>query len=98
MVAPLLAGLGPSELIIILLVVIVLFGATKLPDLARGTGQALRIFKAETKGLLDEDKDNDTKESAKPIEQREAEVRNAEARIAEARIAEEKEHRSDPGA
>ena len=30
---------------------ILVFGAAKLPDLARGTGQALRIFKAETKGL-----------------------------------------------
>ena len=28
-----------------------LFGAKKLPELARGSGQALRIFKAETKGL-----------------------------------------------
>ena len=34
---------------------ILLFGAKKLPDLARGSGRALRIFKAETKGLLDDD-------------------------------------------
>jgi sec-independent protein translocase protein TatA len=37
--------------------VILVFGAAKLPDLARGTGQALRIFKSETKGLRDDDKD-----------------------------------------
>ncbi|MGH3367440.1 MAG: Sec-independent protein translocase subunit TatA [Nocardioidaceae bacterium] len=43
------------EWILILAVVILLFGAAKLPQLARGTGQALRIFKAETKGLRDDD-------------------------------------------
>jgi len=52
---PLLAGLGTQELVLILLVVILLFGASKLPELARGSGRALRIFKAETKGLIDDD-------------------------------------------
>jgi len=53
-------GLGTTEIILILLVVILLFGAKKLPDLARGSGRALRIFKAETKGLIDDDtKDDD---------------------------------------
>ena len=33
------------------------FGAAKLPDLARSSGQALRIFKTETKDLRDDDKD-----------------------------------------
>ncbi|CAN5828479.1 hypothetical protein BH20ACT6_BH20ACT6_09930 [soil metagenome] len=48
---------GPTELIIIAVVLILLFGAKRLPDLARGSGQALRIFKSETKGLIaDEDK------------------------------------------
>ncbi|MBA2560311.1 MAG: twin-arginine translocase TatA/TatE family subunit, partial [Propionibacteriales bacterium] len=35
-----MAGLGPTELIIILFVVLLLFGAKKLPDMARGTGRA----------------------------------------------------------
>lgn len=51
------AGLGAPEIIIICIVVLVLFGAKKLPDFARGTGRALRIFKAETKGLMDDDDD-----------------------------------------
>ncbi|WP_415753267.1 twin-arginine translocase TatA/TatE family subunit [Nocardioides sp. Kera G14] len=55
---PLIAGLGTQELILILLVLVLLFGATKLPELARGTGRALRIFKAETKGLTDDDDDD----------------------------------------
>ena len=46
------------EWLVILVVVVLIFGAAKLPELARGTGQALRIFKAETKGLRDDDKDD----------------------------------------
>lgn len=49
------AGLGTPELIIIVLVVLLLFGGKKLPEMARGTGRALRIFKAETKGLMEDD-------------------------------------------
>ena len=51
----LVGGLGGMELLIILAVLVLLFGASKLPELARGSGQALRIFKAETKGLIDSD-------------------------------------------
>ena len=36
---------------IVLLIVLLLFGAKRLPDLARGVGRSLRIFKAETDGL-----------------------------------------------
>jgi len=36
---------GPQELIIILIIVVILFGAKKLPELARGLGQGIREFK-----------------------------------------------------
>lgn len=49
-------NIGAPEIIAILLVVILLFGAKRLPDTARGLGRSLRIFKAETKGLRDDDK------------------------------------------
>lgn len=52
---PLLGMPQGAEWFIILAIVVLVFGAAKLPDLARGTGQALRIFKAETKGLRDDD-------------------------------------------
>ena len=52
-----LGGLGAPEIAVILVIIVLLFGAKKLPELARGSGRALRIFKAETKGLLDEDDD-----------------------------------------
>lgn len=53
-----LIGLGAPELLIILAIVVLVFGAAKLPELARGSGRALRIFKAETKGLNDKDESN----------------------------------------
>jgi sec-independent protein translocase protein TatA len=40
-----LGGLGTTELILILLVVLLLFGAKKIPDLARGMGRGIREFK-----------------------------------------------------
>ena len=45
-----------------------LVGATKLPDLARGSGRALRIFKAETKGLMDDDDDSTKTDEQRAIE------------------------------
>jgi sec-independent protein translocase protein TatA len=71
-VVPMIAGLGTQEIILILLVVVLLFGAKKLPELARGSGRALRIFKAETKGLLD-----DEDESKKTEEQRQIDAQRS---------------------
>jgi sec-independent protein translocase protein TatA len=68
-----IGGLGTPELLIILAVIILLFGASKLPELARGSGRALRIFKAETKGLEDDDVDDATSTP----EQREIRARQA---------------------
>ena len=64
----LIGPLGGMEVFLIFAVILLLFGAAKLPELARGTGRALRIFKAETKGLMDDDTTTD--------EQREIEARN----------------------
>jgi sec-independent protein translocase protein TatA len=46
------------EIIIILALLLLLFGAKRLPDAARGLGRSLRIFKAETKGLRDDEPDH----------------------------------------
>ena len=40
-----IAGLGPTELIVIVLAIVLLFGATKLPQLAKALGQSKRAFK-----------------------------------------------------
>ena len=44
------------ELILVLLVVVLLFGAKRLPDASRSLGRSLRIFKAETRGLAEDEK------------------------------------------
>ena len=57
-------NLGPTELIIILLVVLVLFGGAKIPKLARSLGQAQKEFKAGVdEGHRDEPAKNDESKS-----------------------------------
>lgn len=48
-------NLGPTELIIIAVVLVMLFGAKKLPDTARALGRSMRIFKSETKAMQHDD-------------------------------------------
>ena len=55
------------EWLIIVALILLLFGAKRLPDAARGLGRSLRIFKAETKGLADDNTASDTTE-AKAVE------------------------------
>ena len=42
-------GLGPTELIVILVILLVLFGGAKLPGLAKGIGQSIKEFKKASK-------------------------------------------------
>ncbi|WP_433188992.1 Sec-independent protein translocase subunit TatA [Actinoallomurus sp. CA-150999] len=49
--------LGPWEIAIIAVVILVLFGSAKLPQAARSLGRSMRIFKSETKGLISDDDD-----------------------------------------
>ncbi len=51
-VAGLIGGLGVPELLIILLILVLIFGATKLPNLGRSMGEGIRNFK---KGLKSDD-------------------------------------------
>src|SRR5450432_1913026 len=48
----------PELLIVLVIVGFLVFGAKRMPDAARGLGRSLRIFKAETKGLLTDDQTN----------------------------------------
>ena len=52
---------GPTIAILVILAIL-LFGAKKLPDLARSLGRSARILKAESKGLVDEE--NETKDES----------------------------------
>ena len=58
-------NLGPTELIIILLIVILLFGAKKIPEIAKGLGKGIKDFK----GAM---KDEDAKSEAAKIEAKKA--------------------------
>lgn len=50
-----MGGLGPLEIGLIILAVLLLFGYKKLPDASRALGRSLRIFKGEMKGMKDDD-------------------------------------------
>jgi sec-independent protein translocase protein TatA len=49
-------GLGATELILILLVVVLLFGARRIPELMRGLGSGIKEFKKAASGQDDDDK------------------------------------------
>ncbi|HET9195211.1 MAG TPA: twin-arginine translocase TatA/TatE family subunit [Vicinamibacterales bacterium] len=50
--------LGIPELLIILVIVILIFGANRLPEIGRGIGRGIRNFKDATKNGQDKDKDD----------------------------------------
>jgi len=53
-----LRNLGPTELILIFLIVLLIFGANRIPEIAKGLGRGIRDFKKGMQGL-DEDEKND---------------------------------------
>jgi sec-independent protein translocase protein TatA len=50
-----MGGLRPWHVIVVVVVLVLLFGAKRLPDAARSLGRSMRILKAETRGLADDD-------------------------------------------
>ena len=52
---------GPTQIILILLVVLLLFGGRKIPELMRGLGQGMKEFKDATKDHSDSSGDKDSK-------------------------------------
>lgn len=65
----LIGGLGGWEVFLILLVVLLLFGAKRLPELARGLGKGIREFKGAVEGIekeLDDTVDSIEKTAEKP--------------------------------
>ena len=61
-----MGNLGVPELLIIAGVIVLLFGARKLPEMARSLGKSAKAFKEETKGLRGEDKDKDDTSASQP--------------------------------
>ncbi|MFS8616117.1 MAG: twin-arginine translocase TatA/TatE family subunit [Solitalea sp.] len=65
-----LGGMGASEIIIIALIVLLLFGGRKIPELMRGLGRGVREFKDAQEGIKEElddsVKQSDTKKQSTP--------------------------------
>ncbi|MCW2697152.1 MAG: sec-independent translocation protein [Modestobacter sp.] len=92
-------NLGPMEIGLIILAVLLLFGYKKLPDASRSMGRSMRIFKSEMKGMKDDDVRDKEPAATTPVRGElvgrtlapastgdlEAEARAAELRAAELR-------------
>ncbi len=61
-------GIGPQEIIVILLIVLLLFGAKRIPEVARGLGKGIREFKKAAKDIQDDMKiEEEDKEKKKEL-------------------------------
>ena len=80
---PGLGTVGPTELIILLSIILLLFGAKRIPELARGLGSGVREFKRGTSGAADKDEVKDREED-KELSQGET-ARNGGVRAEDAR-------------
>ena len=59
----LLFSLGTTEILLIILIIVLLFGAKKIPELMRGVGRGVKEFKDAVEGKnVDEDKDEKKEE------------------------------------
>jgi sec-independent protein translocase protein TatA len=87
-------NLGPAEIGLIILAILLLFGYKKLPDASRSLGRSLRIFKGEMKGLKDDDLRGNNASSVSSTDGQlvppslVAESAEADARVLEVRAAE----------
>ncbi|MGY2066349.1 Sec-independent protein translocase subunit TatA [Blastococcus sp. SYSU DS0619] len=102
-------GLGPLEIGLIILAILLLFGYKKLPDASRSLGRSLRIFKGEMKGMKDDDVRSKDAATTTPLRgeivtptpsgdlngQLEEEARIAELRASELRARAEQARSSD---
>ena len=59
-------GLGTAEMLLILAIVVLLFGAKKLPELAKGMGKSIREFKKASNETDEESAESEKKAAAKP--------------------------------
>jgi sec-independent protein translocase protein TatA len=107
-------NLGPLEIGLIILAILLLFGYKKLPDASRSLGRSLRIFKGEMKGMKDDDVRTKDAAQTTPVRgeiaapttsargdlsaQLHEEARQAEARAAELRARAEQNRAADGSA
>jgi len=58
--------LSPTHIVVLLVLILLVFGANRLPDIARSVGQSMKVFKKEVKDLRD---DNEDKQPPAQIQQ-----------------------------
>ncbi len=92
-----MGSLGSTELIIILIIILLVFGSTKLPKLARSLGQAQKEFKSGmTEAEREESEALEEKAQAKELEKARASELKAEIHRSEAERAETSKDASNP--
>ena len=80
-----LGGLGGTEILLILFVILLLFGAKRIPELAKGLGRGIREFKDATNEIKN-DIENHDRDEKKPAN----DVRTTDAPVADTRTEKEK--------
>lgn len=73
-------GLGPTELIIIAVIVLLIFGAKRLPDIGKGLGGAIREFKKIKKDLRSDRPDDQSQGGSEDKEKKDS-IQNLEAKV-----------------
>jgi sec-independent protein translocase protein TatA len=63
----LISNIGIPGLILVLVIALIIFGPSKLPEIGRAFGRTLTEFKSATKGLVSEDKEEEKKPELKTI-------------------------------
>lgn len=66
-----LAAIGVPGLIIILVIILILFGPRKLPEIGSAVGKTLSEFKKSAKDIMDDDEDEPKKVEVKPVDTKE---------------------------
>ena len=67
-------NIGPMELVIVLVIVLLIFGPKRLPSLGKQLGSGMREFKDSISGKAGDDDDDDERRADKPAERREVEA------------------------
>ena len=80
-----LNGLQPWHVIILVVVVVLLFGAKRLPDAARSIGKSMKIFRAETKSMSEDEETpaQDAETRHLPASSPEPEPKKADQQVAD---------------
>lgn len=81
-----LGGLGGTEVILILVVILLLFGAKRIPELAKGLGRGIREFKDATNEMKNDIENHTSRDEKKPADEvRKTEVHSTEVHSTDSR-------------